>query len=134
MGEKVADKLREGLCPNCWSKGIEIKSDYINCRACGTHGNPEIIRWCTKVPVYDVMTDNGPATIKSLSREQVYEYHGIKYVLAGYAPGCLRPISGDYCTSCISIFPKILPTPTKSNVRKRHRDDDDKSSASGEKE
>ncbi len=118
MEQKVAEFLRQGICPNCHGKSIEITPDYINCKSegCSLHGNPAFMKWCEKVPVYDVLTKDGPATIKSLEGTQIYEYHGTHYLLAGYVEGCGRYVSGDYCTHCQGIFPKIftqLPTAGK---------------------
>lgn len=107
------DCLSKGRCPNCWSTRVEIGEDYFRCPACGLHGNPKMMKWCLKVPMFEPAKDDAG---------QQFELDGKFYKLAGYAPGCGRPVAGDFCTACRASLPKKSDSSNRPTARRKARD------------
>lgn len=116
----AADQLAQDICPNCLSTNIEVQPDYISCKSCGLHGNPKEMRFCERVPV--LVPVNGRADGK------LYEHGGVVYRIVGYAPGCGRPLSGEWCDSCR----KFIPRPYEKTARRAEKSGKD--AAAGELE
>ena len=109
------ERLSEGRCPNCWSTKIEIGEDYVKCPVCGIHGNPKMMKWCDKVPMFEVAKD---------SVGQQFELDGKFYKFAGYSPGCGRPVQGDFCNSCRGALPRKTSGDTERGPTRRRRPTD----------
>jgi len=96
-------------CPNCLSTSIEMVNGFIVCKTpgCGHYSWPT--KLCEKVPVFDVVREE----FLSRMREPMYKRGDVFYMLAGFAPGCGRPVPGGYCIHCRSFLPELTEAKTK---------------------
>lgn len=108
----VRELLAKGICPNCHSSALKLDTvtAYISCPTCGIHGNPSMMRWCERVPVYKPYL---PGTFLS-EGEQMYQSGERFYTFAGYAPGCGRYLTEEWCNVCREFAP---PKPVDRAVR-----------------
>lgn len=97
----IAEYIEKKVCPHCHAPNLSVESDYISCRVCDMHGNPEAMRWCIRVPMFM------PAD-PTVYHGQLYEHHDEYWRLAGYAPGCWREVKGEYCVSCRGFLPFMV--------------------------
>ena len=114
----ATESLTAGICPNCFSSAMEIKPDYISCRTCGLHGNPGVMKWCEKVPVF-----------KEVAKENVWQAAGQLYkdgdrmfTLAGSVAGCGRALVDGRCVACLPSLPTPAEKPSRKAKRKSGKD------------
>lgn len=106
------------MCPDCKSTDFTSGPDYISCKACGLHGNPTVMKWCLKVPMFNPVD---PSMVKG----DLYKNGDVYWQMMGYAPGCGREVKGDFCTSCRSFLPqRVDHVDRKSRARPARADID----------
>ena len=120
----AAEALALKICPSCHSMQIDCRPDFISCRCCGIHGDPNSLVWCEKVPIYRMVKRED----LWIEKGQLYKYHERWFVLAGWAPGCGRLMEGDRCRSCRDFYPE----PTERPKGKKKVVKDGKAAAAGE--
>lgn len=108
-----------GKCPNCFSEKAVVRDNIIDC-GCGVKGDLGAMRFCNKVPVFSPVKKEDVYAVKA----QVYadKFDGA-WVLEGYAPGCGRPVSGDYCISCRGFLPIPSEKPKRKGKRSAREED-----------
>jgi transcription elongation factor Elf1 len=110
----------DGKCPQCHSEKAVVKDNFIDCGQCGLKGDLGMMRFCEKVPVFDVVKKEDVYAVKA----QTYvDKYGETWTLEGYAPGCGRPVVGDFCTSCRGSLPLPSEKPKRKGKRSAREDD-----------
>ena len=124
----IVQQLEGGRCPVCLSEKAVIVNHTITCGHCGLVCDVTKARFCDRVPVFE--------TVK---KEEAYSVHGQLYEdgrgdfwkIAGYAQGCGRPVTGDYCTSCRGFFPKAVEQPRRRGKKSVREVEDGRMAAAG---
>lgn len=96
--------IAAGTCPTCHGKGMEMRDDYIHCMVCGTKGNPKLMKWCLKVPVFNPVDTSD----SSFSGQLYQDSRGGYWQFMGDIPGCGREMTGSFCNSCRGFLPHAV--------------------------
>lgn len=112
---------RADRCPNCMSEKAVVANNVIDCGLCGLRGDLNQMRFCEKVPHFSPVKKEDVYSVK----KQLYaDKFDTAWVLEGYATGCGRVVTGDYCTSCRSFMPMPVDKPRRRGKQSAREDDD----------
>jgi hypothetical protein len=127
----MAEEMK--VCPNCLDMSMTESPDYISCKHCGIHGNPTVMKWCKKVPIFNIVKDENIHSV----REQLYKQVNSKgkeewFVFVGWVEGCGRYIPGEFCMYCRSFLPKPSEKSERKSSASIRKSRDGKMAAAGE--
>ena len=98
MEAMIQEWIGKCICPHCHESNLTVEQGYISCKVCKTNGNPEMMRWCLKVPVFNPVDPSN-------FRGQLYQADFGYWQMMGYATGCGREVKGGFCTVCRTFLP-----------------------------